>query len=58
MRIKMPNGVILESENDFVNKQRLKYGGVEVSNKRKVKIKKQSQTEEPDVECSTEVKEE
>ncbi len=30
MRIKMSNGVILESDNEMVNKMRLKNGGVEV----------------------------
>lgn len=30
MRVKMPNGVILESDNEMVNKMRLNKGGVEV----------------------------
>lgn len=48
MRIKMPNGVILESENQELNEQRLKYGGKEVkaasvaSNKSKSSEKKEA----------------
>lgn len=30
MRVKMPNGVILESDNEMVNKMRLNNGAVEV----------------------------
>lgn len=30
MRVKMPNGVILESDNEMVNKMRLNNGGVEL----------------------------
>lgn len=47
MKIKMPNGVILESSNEELNEQRLKYGGKEVkSNKDASKGSKSSENKE------------
>lgn len=34
MRVKMKNGVILESDNEAVNEMRLKHGGVEAKNRK------------------------
>lgn len=34
MRVKMNNGVILESDNEAVNEMRLKHGGVEVKSRK------------------------
>lgn len=46
MKIKMPNGVILESENSFVNEQRIKYGGVEVTSETETKKPKATKKSE------------
>lgn len=45
MKIKMPNGVILECDNDFVNEQRLLNGGVEVVDEVKPAAKKKAKSE-------------
>ncbi len=46
MKIKMPNGVILESSNDELNEQRLKFGGKEIKSNSGASKSKSSEKKE------------